>query len=95
MKGKFTYKKLIRIRRELAGFMVPIGTVPTNPFPSKEELDRWNALPRWVENQVGKDRRVLAVRLSWNARCPRCERSMTRQQNGGLRCGRNDCHIST
>ena len=48
-KGKLTYKKLISIRRKLASFAVPIGSVPTNPFPSKEELDQWNALPRWID----------------------------------------------
>jgi hypothetical protein len=50
-KGKLTYKKLISIRRKLASFAVPIGSVPTNPFPSKAELDQWNALPRWIDAQ--------------------------------------------
>lgn len=92
MKGKFTYKKLIRIRRELAGFMVPIGTVPTNLFPSKEELDRWNALPRRI------DKHPMRFDTKGNfidtPMCPRCNRAMKRQPKGGLRCGRDDCHIS-
>ncbi len=89
-KGKLTYKKLISIRRKLASFAVPLGSVPTNPFPSEEEVNQWNALPRWIDKhplRFDKEGHIVDT-----PRCPRCNRAMKRQPKGGLRCGRNDCH---
>ena len=93
MKGKLTYNKLLDIRRELSKLAVPLGTVPTNPFPSKEDLDRWNALPRWMDKHPLRfDTKGNIVETPM---CPRCNRAMKRQPKGGLRCERNDCHISS
>lgn len=60
-------------------------------WPSKAELDQWNALPRWT------DKHPMRFDLEGNfvntPMCPRCNRAMTRLPQGGLKCGRNDCCI--
>lgn len=73
--------------------VIKVGTVPTNPFPSKEDPDRWNALFRWMDKHPLRfDTKGNIVETPM---CPRCNRAMKRQPKGGLRCERDDCHISS
>ncbi len=91
MKAKLTYSKLMKIRKDLSKLAVPIGTVHVISFPTDEELAQWNRLPIWMfehERRCDDKGKYLDTPC-----CPRCDRPMTRQPRGGLKCGRHDCTI--
>lgn len=94
-KAKLSYRKLLKIRKELSKLAVPIGTVHISPVPSADEIAQWNRLPRWLNNRLSRE--ALRFDLKGNIVntpcCPRCDRPMTRQPRGGLRCGRHDCTV--